>query len=328
LAIAISGSNAVPRSHDLADRSRRSGRQPRAATGNASAAPVLDPNLLLVYFADHGRDLPWRRPGTSPWGVLVSEVMLQQTPVARVVPVFQEWMRRWPEPAALAEEPAGEAVRAWGRLGYPRRALRLHAAALELARHHGGQVPDDLASLLALPGVGEYTARAVAAFAFRARVPVIDTNVRRVLSRTVRGVDEHGPATAADRADLERLLPEDPEPAARVSAALMELGALVCTASRPGCEVCPLAARCGWLLAGRPPGPPRAPGQPWHGTDRQVRGAIMAVLRDSRRPVGEDALIVDGIADEQWRRCLESLVADGLAVRTRSGRLALPGLSG
>jgi A/G-specific adenine glycosylase len=334
LAIAISGSNAVPGSHRAEPTGRpvadvRRPRPPRPARASSLctvATTVLDPDVLLAYFAAHGRDLPWRHPEASPWAILVSEVMLQQTPVARVLPVFRDWMDRWPTPAALAGEPAGEAVRAWGRLGYPRRALRLHAAAHELVRRHGGAVPADLEALLALPGVGDYTARAVAAFAFRARVPVIDTNVRRVLSRAVRGVDEHRPASAADRAELEHLLPDDPERAARVSAALMELGALVCTASRPNCAVCPLAVRCRWLAAGTPEGPPRAPGQPWQGTDRQVRGAILARLRDSRHPMAEDTLVVDGVTEEQWRRCLESLVADGLAVRTPAGRLTLPGI--
>ncbi|HKS03574.1 MAG TPA: A/G-specific adenine glycosylase, partial [Arthrobacter sp.] len=113
--------------------------------------------------------MPWRLPDCPPWGVLVSEIMLQQTPVVRVLPVWEEWMHRWPEPAALAREPAGEAVRAWGRLGYPRRALRLHGAAVAIEREHGGSVPSDYAELLGLPGVGSYTAAAVAAFAFGRR---------------------------------------------------------------------------------------------------------------------------------------------------------------
>src|SRR3954447_14728105 len=121
---------------------------------------------VLSWYADHARDLPWRRPEASPWSVLVSELMLQQTPVARVLPVHEAWLERWPTPARLAAEPTGEAVRAWGRLGYPRRALRLHRAAGQLVDRHGGQVPADLDALLGLDGVGVYTAAAVATFAF------------------------------------------------------------------------------------------------------------------------------------------------------------------
>jgi A/G-specific adenine glycosylase len=285
---------------------------------------VLDADRLAGFFAARGRDLPWRRPTVGGWGVLVSEVMLQQTPVSRVLPVYREWMARWPEPAALAGEPAGEAVRVWGRLGYPRRALRLHAAAVVLVRDHHGAVPKDLDCLRALPGVGEYTARAVAAFAYGQRHPVIDTNVRRVLSRAVRGIDEHGPATAADRAELAALLPVEPRRAATFSAAVMELGALVCTAAGPRCEECPLSERCAWLAAGRPAGPPRRPAQGWHGTDRQVRGAIMAVLRESPSPLPETLLAADRHDPAQWRRCLVSLLADGLAVRDPAGLITLP----
>jgi A/G-specific adenine glycosylase len=285
---------------------------------------VLDAGRLADFFAAHGRDLPWRRPEAGGWGVLISEVMLQQTPVSRVLPVYTEWIGRWPSPADLAVQPAGEAVRAWGRLGYPRRALRLHAAAIMLVREHGGAVPAELDALLALPGVGEYTARAVAAFAYGRRHPVIDTNVRRVLCRAVRGVDEHGPATATDRAELAALLPPDADRAAGFSAALMELGALICTAATPRCGGCPLADRCAWLLAGRPVGPRRPPSQVWHGTDRQVRGAIMAVLRDAPSPLPERDLASDLHDPVQWRRCLDSLLADGLAVRSPGDLISLP----
>jgi A/G-specific adenine glycosylase len=302
----------------------------RSGHRRAIARGRLDAGRLAAFFAAHGRDLPWRRPEAGGWGVLVSEVMLQQTPVARVLPVYGEWIRRWPTPAALAAESPGEAVRAWGRLGYPRRALRLHAAAVAMVRDHGGRVPDDLAALLALPGVGEYTARAVAAFAFGQRQPVVDTNVRRVLCRAVRGVDEHGPATARDRAELEALLPAEPRAAAACSAALMELGALRCTVTSPACQGCPLADTCAWLAAGRPAGPPRKPAQAWHGTDRQVRGSIMAMLRDSDHALPEAELrpgLLAGHDPGQWQRCLDSLLADGLAVRDEAGRIGLPGAS-
>ena len=178
-----------------------------------------------------------------PPSVLVSELMLQQTPVARVLPVHAAWMERWPTPADLAAEPAGEAVRAWGRLGYPRRALRLHAAATAIVELHGGEVPVEHADLLALPGVGEYTAAAVAVFAHGRRHAVLDTNVRRVHARTLDGVEFPGPSiTRAERERASDLLPQDDATAATWSVAVMELGALVCTAARPACN-CSLASR-------------------------------------------------------------------------------------
>lgn len=297
-----------------------------AVQDQASTAPSpLDVDLLLGFFDQHGRDLPWRDPAASPWAVLVSEVMLQQTPVVRVLPVFDEWMDRWPTPAELAADAPADAIRTWGRLGYPRRALRLHAAATAITIDHEGAVPQTVETLLRLPGIGEYTARAVAAFAFGARTPVVDTNVRRVLSRVVRGVDEpREPASAADRAEMAELLPTNPPRAARFSAAVMELGALVCTARSPACGSCPLADRCRWRLAGSPPGQARRAVQTWHGTDRQVRGRIMAVLRHSPGPIPDSAVwqvVTDG---EQGRRCLDSLFADGLAIRIGVEHVALP----
>jgi len=257
--------------------------------------------------------------------VLVSEVMLQQTPVVRVLPVFDEWMRRWPAPADLAVDSPAAAIRMWGRLGYPRRALRLHSGATAITVEHGGVVPDSVETLLLLPGIGDYTARAVAAFAFGARTPVVDTNVRRVLSRAVRGIDQpREPATAADRHEMALLLPTDPPRAARFSAAVMELGALVCTARSPACERCPLADRCRWRLTGAPPGSARRPVQTWHGTDRQVRGRIMAALRHSALAVPEVSFASTAADAEQVRRCVASLVADGLAIRVESTHLALP----
>jgi len=172
---------------------------------------------ILGWYDVAARDLPWRRPEATPWGVLVSEVMLQQTPVARVLPVWESWLATWPEPADLAGAGAGEAVRAWGRLGYPRRALRLHAAAVAIVERHEGQVPDDHEALRALPGVGEYTAAAVASFAFGRRHVVLDTNVRRVLARVAEGREHPGPSvTRAERDLATSLLPEDPADAAPV----------------------------------------------------------------------------------------------------------------
>jgi len=281
---------------------------------------------LLAWYDRAARNLPWRSPDATPWAVLVSEFMLQQTPVNRVLPVYTEWLERWPQPAALAADSPGEAVRRWGRLGYPRRALRLYAAAVVIRDRHHGAVPAEVSDLEALPGVGSYTARAVAAFAFGKRVPVVDTNVRRVVARAVNGSGAAGPAaTARDMAAVEALLPMAPDSAARFSVALMELGALVCVAGVPRCADCPLAGGCAWRTAGCPPytGPrPRA--QKFSGTDRQVRGLLMAILRESAQPVGKAALDLVWADARQRERALAGLVSDGLAVRHGDGRYALP----
>jgi A/G-specific adenine glycosylase len=283
----------------------------------------------LAWYEVHARELPWRRPGCPPWHVLISEVMLQQTPVARVEPVYRAWLERWPTPAALAGEPAGEAVRAWGRLGYPRRALRLHAAATEVVARHDGRLPTSYAGLRALPGVGDYTAAAVASFAHGARHAVLDTNVRRVLARAVGGTEQPAPTlTAAERARAEAMLPDEPAVAARWAVAVMELGALVCTARTPRCGGCPVAAGCAWRLAGAPAyeGPARRV-QPFAGTDRQVRGLLMAVLRDrdpADGPVGADELAAVWADDAQRDRALATLLADGLLVATPTTPTATP----
>ena len=260
------------------------------------STPYAEP--VLAWYARNARDLPWRAPGATPWAVLVSEIMLQQTPVARVLPEYLSWLARWPTPAALAAEPAGEAIRQWGRLGYPRRALRLHETATILTTRHGGMVPADRDALLALPGIGSYTAAAVASFAFGQRHAVLDTNVRRVLARLVTG--QPMPAAAlsvAERRLAESLLPAEPAVAARWSVAVMELGALVCTAASPRCGTCPVADGCAWLAAGRPAEPAEAArrrAQKYDGTDRQCRGRLLAVLRAAGDPVpraGFDAVL-------------------------------------
>ena len=284
--------------------------------------PLLEP--LVDWYADAARDLPWRRPGTSPWAVMVSEFMLQQTPVSRVLPVYEAWVERWPTPAALAAESPGEAVRAWGRLGYPRRALRLHAAATAIVERHGGEVPDSLDELLALPGVGAYTAAAVSSFAFGRREAVLDTNVRRVFARVVGG--EQFPSatvTTAERDLAGALLPI--RDAHRWAAATMELGALVCTARSPRCDECPVADLCRWRAAGYPAydGPARR-GQAWHGTDRQCRGRLMAVLRDAIGPVPKAALDLAWADAPQRERALDGLVADGLVEPLANSTYALP----
>jgi A/G-specific adenine glycosylase len=292
--------------------------------------PYTEP--VLDWFSRHARDLPWRGPGATPWSVLVSEIMLQQTPVARVVPAHQGWLARWPTPAALAAEPAGEAIRQWGRLGYPRRALRLHQTATIVTARHGGTVPDDIDALLALPGIGSYTAAAVASFAFGQRHAVLDTNVRRVLARLVAGQPRPGRApSAAERRMAEALLPAQPAVAARWSVAVMELGALVCTAASPRCAGCPVARQCAWLAAGRPEagdgtGPPRVRTQRYDGTDRQCRGRLLAVLRDGGGgPVTQSAFDAVWADRAQLARALDGLIADGLADPLPEGRYALPG---
>jgi A/G-specific adenine glycosylase len=279
------------------------------------------------WFDRNARDLPWRRPSAGPWGVLVSEFMLQQTPVHRVEPVWYAWLARWPTPAALAAGTTAEAIREWGRLGYPRRALRLHECAVVITERHGGTVPSDVDTLLGLPGIGAYTARAVAAFAYGQRQPVVDTNVRRVVARAVDGRADAGPTTtAADLVAVEALLPGEPAIAARASAGLMELGALICTARRPRCDECPLWTGCAWRLAGQPAlaGPSRRP-QAYAGTDRQVRGLLLAVLREETGPVPGARLDVVWPDAQQRDRALATLIADGLVTPVPQGRYALAG---
>lgn len=291
------------------------------------SSPLLH-QRILDWYAQEARNLPWREPGTSPWGVLVSEVMLQQTPVVRVEPVWRQWMSRWPSPAALAASATGDAIHAWGRLGYPRRALRLHAAAVAMVERHHGEVPHSDEELLALPGVGRYTAAAVSAFAFGARATVIDTNVRRVFARVVNGAAQAGSSLTRAEMDLATaLLPADADVARTWSAAVMEVGALVCSARSPRCPQCPVHDLCAWTRAGQPAyeGPARS-GQLWHGTDRQCRGAILAVLRASKGPLtATDVGTAWPIDDPQRERCLDSLVADGLVEPLSRHRFRLPG---
>jgi A/G-specific adenine glycosylase len=289
------------------------------------STPYTEP--VLAWYARHARDLPWRVPGTTPWSVLVSEIMLQQTPVARVIQAHAAWMARWPTPAALAAEPPGEAIRQWGRLGYPRRALRLHETATILTWQHGGMVPADLEALRRLPGIGSYTAAAVASFAFGQRHAVLDTNVRRVLARLVTGRPGPGAATSVAETRLaESLLPAEPAVAARWSVAVMELGALVCTAASPQCGGCPVAPDCAWLAAGQPVAPARRPAQRYDGTDRQCRGRLLAVLRESRTPVSRADFDAVWTGHRQLARALDGLVADGLVDPLPDGRYSLPGV--
>ena len=307
----------------------------RIATGPGTARPEHGDDVgaewiaarLSRWYAEHARDLPWRRPGTTPWAVLLSEVMLQQTPVVRVIPAWAAWLERWPDPATMAAANPGQVLRMWGKLGYPRRALRLHECAVALVRDHRGQVPDDIDRLLALPGVGVYTARAVATFAFGQRHAVVDVNVRRVVGRVARGQGEPGPpSTRRDLGDVDALLPREPAAAARTSIALMELGAVLCTAARPRCSQCPVAQACRWRLDGYPTyDGPRARPQKFVGTDRQVRGRLLDVLRETPDPVTRAALDLAWAEPAQRDRALTSLVHDGLVDPLADGRFALPG---
>jgi A/G-specific adenine glycosylase len=265
---------------------------------------------ILRWYGAHQRDLPWRRPDATPWAVLVSEIMLQQTPVARVLPVYEEWLSRWPAPAALA--------------------LRLHATARVLTERHGGEVPASVDALLALPGIGSYTAAAVASFAFGQRQAVLDTNVRRVLARLFNGQERPPVSPSAAEVRLaESLLPESPGVAARWSVAVMELGALVCTAARPACASCPVAQSCAWRRAGSPASRDgRRGAQGYDGTDRQCRGRLLGVLREAAGPVAAPRLDAVWPDPRQRARALDSLVADGLIDPLPDGRFALPGHGG
>ena len=277
---------------------------------------------VIEWFADNRRDLPWRREGYGAWGILVSEIMLQQTPVVRVIPRIEEWLERWPTPASLAASPAADAVRAWDRLGYPRRALNLHAAATAIAARHDGVVPSSVDDLLALPGIGDYTSRAVAAFAYGERHPVVDTNVRRVIARAVLGQAVAGPpSTRRDLAAMEVLLPEARSDAQAFNAGMMELGALVCTARSPRCDECPIAELCAWRAAGYPDydGPRAAVQKKFEGSDRQVRGLIMAELRASDIPVTAAEIATVWTDAPQRDRALAGLLADGLVVAVEGG---------
>lgn len=285
----------------------------------ALAAPVAD------WYRRGARDLPWRRPDIGAWAVLVSEFMLQQTPVNRVIPLWEAWLERWPTPCALAGAATADAVREWANLGYPRRALWLHRAAGEICTRHGGEVPRDVDALLALTGVGDYTARAVAAFAFGDRHPVVDTNTRRVLARALGGCSQPDAPAPRDLSAMSALLPADAEEAAVVNAAAMELGAVVCTARTPRCDACPIAHLCAWRASGYPDtGDRRRKQARYEGSDRQARGTVLRALRGA----SAHALPIDEVAADwpnalQRDRAIDSLVADGL-VEASAGTLRLP----
>ncbi len=283
----------------------------------------MDLSTLRDWYQENRRELPWRKPETDPWGILVSEVMLQQTPVARVAPAWEAWMARWPSADELADASLADVVRQWNRLGYPRRAKNLHACAQEIVSRHGGDVPQDLESLLSLPGIGDYTARAISCFAFGHPVPVVDTNVKRVVARAVDG--DAGAGRWSVKSGLEKVhRVVEPEVSAEdyclTQRALMELGALVCTARSPRCAICPLAASCLWMQRGFPTDPASLPRRQarYEGSDRQARGVLLRALREESRALERDALLDLWKPRAQISRALESLVDEGFLVEVES----------
>ena len=275
-------------------------------------APVTDP--LIAWYGEHARDLPWRHPEFGAWGILVSEFMLQQTQVSRVIPLLAAWLERWPTPADLAADSPAEAVRMWANLGYPRRALWLHRAAEQIATRHDNVVPSDVDDLLELTGIGDYTARAVATFAYGLRHPVVDTNTRRVLARAIAARSQPGPPAKRDLAEMLEILPTDAAAAAIVNAATMEIGATVCTSRAPKCDVCPIRHVCAWRLAGYPDtGDTRRKQSKYEGSDRQARGAALRELRAAAaRGIPIDMLLGDWHDPAQRDRAISSLLDDGL----------------
>ena len=275
---------------------------------------------ILTWFADNKRDLPWRK--STPWGVLVSEFMLQQTPVARVLPKWDEWMMRWPTPSDLASASTAEVITAWGRLGYPRRALRLHECAKIITDEFNGKVPESEDLLKSLPGIGDYTAAAIASFAYQAKALVLDINVRRFLARSIDGVE----APRASLSNIERASRTDliPDKEAHVwAAATMEFGALVCTSRNPKCAQCPISSICAWKSAGYPESEQPRRVQGWHGTDRQCRGIVMQALRENTAlNIGEIKRLWHD--DSQIERALSTLMDDGLISLNESSLYALP----
>ena len=275
---------------------------------------------IVNWFKRNKRDLPWRT--TTPWGVMVSEYMLQQTPVNRVLPKWIEWMERWPTPKDLAAATPAQVITAWGRLGYPRRALRLHAAAQIIAEDFNNEVPEDELTLQQLPGIGQYTAAAIAAFAFNQCTLVMDVNIRRVLTRVIDGNEHPKPApTSRERARRLALLPE--KNAHIWAAATMELGAMVCTSKNPKCELCPVISACNWRKNGYPKSDLIRKSQDWHGTDRKCRGTIVQALRENES-LTENAIKKLWPDESQIEKALKTLQEDLLIEVISRKRYRLP----
>ncbi len=267
---------------------------------------------VLEWGETNRRPFPWRET-RDPWHILTSEVMLQQTQTSRVVPYYERWVAEFPDPPTCASAGPGAALRAWAGLGYNGRALRLHRAAVAITEDHGGRVPDDRVALEALPGVGPYTARAVLAFAFEVPVAVVDTNVARVLSRSVAG-RRLGPAESQALADA--LVP--PDHAWAYNQTLFDIGATVCRAKKPDCERCPLLSSCVWASVGRSgpdPGASIRRQSRFEGSDRQGRGRLLAAMRRGPLPTTSLAEAAGWPGDpERAARVAASLVDEGLAV--------------
>ena len=263
---------------------------------------------IISWFEINKRDLPWR--SATPWGVMVSEFMLQQTSVVRVLPKWNEWMQRWPSPHDLSIAPTADVITAWGRLGYPRRALRLHEASKVIVRDFNGVIPSTQEELRSLPGVGEYTAAAIASFAFNQQALVLDINIRRLFARVIDGVEFPTPApTTKERNARQGLIPI--KDAHIWAAGTMELGALICTSRRPKCELCPVKSHCSWSKKNYPKSEQVRKGQGWHGTDRKCRGIIIQALRENSF-LNENQLKALWKEDSQVEKALVTLVKDGL----------------
>ncbi len=275
-------------------------------------------SAILTWFDENQRDLPWRK--TNPWGVMVSEFMLQQTPVNRVLPKWNEWMERWPDPASLASAKKSDVISAWGRLGYPRRALRLYESAKVIADSHNNRVPREIDILRSLPGIGDYTAAAIAAFAYGESTLVLDVNIRRLFSRVYDGIETPSSSQSQyERRIRAELIPRD---GAKWAAATMEFGALICTSRNPLCEVCPVKNSCAWRAAGYPKSEVKSKTQDWHGTDRKCRGTILQALREKKK-LSPDALKKLWEDGSQVEKALKTLLADGLIEATgKSFKLA------
>ena len=265
-------------------------------------------NVVIEWYQQNKRTLPWRI--STPWGVVVSEFMLQQTPVHRVLPRWHRWMELWPTPADLASAPLSDALREWGRLGYPRRAKRLHESAQIIVRDFNGVVPEEIDQLRKLPGIGEYTAAAISAFAFGNSELVLDINIRRLYTRCWLG--KSAPTSAPNNSERELargLIPENDD--GTWAAATMELGALICKARNPLCEECPLMNQCLWREIGYPEDEVNKKRVQWHGSDRQCRGAIMQALRE-KPAVTEAEIKKIWSSRSQYEKALASLLDDGL----------------
>ena len=275
---------------------------------------------ITNWFKKNQRDLPWRK--TDAWGVLVSEIMLQQTPVARVLPVYTEWMKRWPTPRDMAKASGGDVITAWGRLGYPRRALRLLECAKVISSDYNNRIPETEMELRKLPGIGEYTAAAIVAFAFKERSLVLDINIRRLFARAIDGVEvPTSSINKSERKDRAALIPtRNPH---LWAAATMELGALICTAAKPKCELCPIANQCRWRSLDYPKSDAPKRTQSWNGTDRQCRGVIVQALRENKT-VSKKELSKLWSLQPQFEKALVSLEKDGLITSPKKSYYSLP----